>query len=317
MYNTDSSYSVPLSKADRWNDEFRNYGIKVSSEVSLCYEVDEFLPRYVFIDHFFSHRSDKPEQTLFGDFTRGGLTFFDRDERPSYPVKDNIDGWRWFAIEPRNFSLVKTYIMEHQPMQVMKHGIEGWIIPLCESEHFENWQDLNAYLHTLMFWESMVKHTEAGPLTERISWLSQNLYHLRNGEQRMAEAMHKNGLCDSLTPVSTIDEMVEKMDKGVQRLHDKHEMELDKLRASLGKDMEKVRDRQILIAKLNELEQQQEAFYREMAERSEMMGSMFRNMYAHYSREMEVVEKQQDERKGNFSTLLNILKQLVEEDDDD
>ena len=89
-------------------------------------------------------------------------------------------------------------------MQVMKHGIEGWIIPLCESEHFENWQDLNAYLHTLMFWESMVKHTEAGPLTERISWLSQNLYHLRNGEQRMAEAMHKNGLCDSLTPVSTI-----------------------------------------------------------------------------------------------------------------
>ena len=54
-----------------------------------------------------------------------------------------------------------------------------------------------------------------------------------------------------------------------------------------------------------------------MAERSEMMGSMLRNMYAHYSREMEVVEKQQDERKGNFSTLLNILKQLVEEDDDD
>ena len=133
----------------------------------------------------------------------------------------------------------------------------------------------------------------------------------------MAEAMHKNGWCDSLTPVSTIDEMVEKMDKGVQRLHDKHEMELDKLRASLGKDMEKVRDRQILIAKLNELEQQQEAFYREMAERSEMMGSMLRNMYAHYSREMEVVEKQQDERKGNFSTMLNILKQLVEEDDDD
>ena len=81
--------------------------------------------------------------------------------------------------------------------------------------------------------------------------------------------------------------------------------------------MEKVRDRQILIAKLNELEQQQEAFYREMAERSEMMGSMLRNMYAHYSREMEVVEKQQDERKGNFSTMLNILKQLVEEDDDD
>lgn len=164
-----------------WDEEFKQYGIKVLPEKAMFYELESFFPSYVFIDkqsidRFGADGSDNPEE-----ITGSRLAFFSRDDKPYFA--DENGNIQWFDIEPLNLSMLNMRLQEMLPSVGLRYGVEGYIIPLQENTFFESREDVNAYLHNLMFWESFITSSQAGPLMQRFCWISQKLYKMRNDQR--------------------------------------------------------------------------------------------------------------------------------------
>ena len=166
---------IDSKKKETWDEEFMLIGYKVKPESALNYELEQNLPSFVFIEK--EHLVAAEDSDTDDQFKVSHLTFFMRDNEPMEKTSDG--GIRWFEIEPMNMSLVLHRIHDLLPDVTTRSGVEGFLVPLQESDTFDIIEDANAYMHNLMFWESIISPNECGPLIQRLSWLSQKLYSMR------------------------------------------------------------------------------------------------------------------------------------------
>lgn len=177
----DNNQVIDPQMHDFWDNEFKQYGIKVLPETAMFYEMETFFPSYVFvdkqtIDQFGVDISDNNVEVIGSK-----LAFFTRDDKPFFAdEKGNI---QWFDIEPMNLYVLRMRMLEIMPSVGLRYGVEGYIIPLQENAFFESQDDVNAYLHNLMFWESTITASQSGPLMQRFFWISQKLYKMRNQQR--------------------------------------------------------------------------------------------------------------------------------------
>ena len=164
--DTASNPVIPLSKQAEWDEDFKNHGLKVAAHEAVSYELERFFPGFVLV----WESGEKKNRTKY-------LTFYMLDRTPYFPEADG--SVTAFTIEPRNSAIVEQRIREQQSTLREVDGQEGWLIPLYESDAFRTPTDVNAYLHNLMFWESLLTPESYGPFAQRFSWLSQQLYAMK------------------------------------------------------------------------------------------------------------------------------------------
>ena len=168
---------IDSKKKETWDEEYKQKGFKVQPEAALNYEFEKYFPSYVFIEKEHLVTTEAAESESRNKLKISHLTFFMRDNEPMEKTSDG--GIRWFEIEPMNMSLVLHRIQDLLPNVTTCCGVEGFLVPLQESDTFDIIEDANAYMHNLMFWESIISPNECGPLIQRLSWLSQKLYAMR------------------------------------------------------------------------------------------------------------------------------------------
>lgn len=183
---------IDSKKKETWDEEFMLIGYKVKPESALNYELEQNLPSFVFIEK--EHLVAAEDSDTDDQFKVSHLTFFMRDNEPMEKTSDG--GIRWFEIEPMNMSLVLHRIHDLLPDVTTRSGVEGFLVPLQESDTFDIVEDANAYMHNLMFWESIISPNECGPLIQRLSWLSQKLYTMRGELFDVVMQMRIRGLSD-------------------------------------------------------------------------------------------------------------------------
>lgn len=167
------------STQESWDEEYREFGIKVTPDTALYYEIEEFYPHHIITD---------------GKY----IGFFKRDGSPF------LRDCKWLEVEPLNIALILNRIQNIQPETVEVDDFKGWILPLRESTFAMTMEDVNAYLHNLMFWESMLPAAVSGPIVQRIAWLTDKLYTMRGEQRDSIVIMGDHGLNDlSITTDST------------------------------------------------------------------------------------------------------------------
>lgn len=264
---------IELPKYEEWEERVKHHTIKIDPMSDVLLGFADTFPCYVFVERFFKKYENTDDQqylTIFGEVGHG-LTFINRDNSPFYHDPRSEDGKRWFGIERRNFRTIISYINETCPSMVMCDGREGWIIPLFESEHIETWEDANSYLHNLMFWESLIKSDESGPLMERIVWLTQRILEHKKRSQDAAYMVHSIG-SSRVTPFDDdplllVEATIRHMEKEKRMLEEKYQDMIEKVAIS----HHKLDDRQHLFEQLIDRMGQRE----EMQQKMEMRTQMF------------------------------------------
>ena len=183
---------IDFKKKETWDEEYKQKGFKVQPEAALNYEFEKYFPSYVFIEKEHLVTTEAAESESRNQLKISHLTFFMRDNEPMEKTSDG--DIRWFEIEPMNISLVLHRIHDLLPDVTTCCGVEGFLVPLQESDTFDIIEDANAYLHNLMFWESIISPNECGPLIQRLSWLSQKLYSMRGELFDIVMQMRRRGL---------------------------------------------------------------------------------------------------------------------------
>ena len=183
---------IDSKKKETWDEEYKQKGFKVQPEAALNYEFEKYFPSYVFIEKEHLVTTEAAESESRNQLKISHLTFFMRDNEPMEKTSDG--DIRWFEIEPMNISLVLHRIHDLLPDVTTCCGVEGFLVPLQESDTFDIIEDANAYMHNLMFWESIISPNECGPLIQRLSWLSQKLYSMRGELFDIVMQMRRRGL---------------------------------------------------------------------------------------------------------------------------
>lgn len=176
-----SLMTVPALE-EEWNERFDDDIAEVQPDDALFYEMEQNLPAYAL-------------------YAGGGLAFFRKDDTPY--LKDEDGTPMCLELEPYQHELVKKRLegMSHTP--VGQCGLEGVLIPLRAGARFETVEDVNEYLHNLMFWESLLPPETCGPLMQHIGWLVQKLYTLREQEdERPALSLERFGASHSRAAAS-------------------------------------------------------------------------------------------------------------------
>ena len=183
---------IDSKKKETWDEEYKQKGFKVQPESALNYELGKYFPSYVFIKKEHLVTTEAAEAENQNQLKISHLTFLMHDNEPMEKTSDG--DIRWFEIEPMNVSLVLHRIHDLLPDVTTCCGVEGFLVPLQESDTFDIIEDANAYLHNLMFWESIISPNECGPLIQRLSWLSQKLYSMRGELFDIVMQMRRRGL---------------------------------------------------------------------------------------------------------------------------
>ena len=195
---------IDSKKKETWDEEYKQKGFKVQPESALNYELEKYFPSYVFIKKEHLVTTEAAEAENQNQLKISHLTFLMHDNKPMEKTSDG--GIRWFEIEPMNMSLVLHRIQDLLPVETTCSGAEGFLVPLQESDTFERIEDANAYVHNLMFWESIISPNECGPLFQRLSWLSQKLYAMRGEQRDVMLYLRKKGVSDlNVDSVSAMD----------------------------------------------------------------------------------------------------------------
>lgn len=200
------SNNIDFRKKEAWDEEYKRKGYNVYPEFALQYELETFFPSYVFIarDCLDLDQIGYKSYDTARDYTLSHLTFFMRGNEPMEKTSDG--GIRWFEIEPMNMSLVLHRIQDLLLDVTTRSGVEGFLVPLQESDTFDIIEDANAYLHNLMFWESIISPNECGPLIQRLCWLTQKIYSMRVEQSNVVKRLRRKGVRGlSITTDSTME----------------------------------------------------------------------------------------------------------------
>lgn len=158
-----SAQNVYTKKQKEWDELFMINARSAKPEDIQPFEVFAHYPYYAFV------WERKAYQLL-------RITFYDRKDEPFFEDPDGVLGTYWYDIEPSRVELAYTMLRDLCPCPETRGGVEGFMIPLYESEQMSNVFSVNAYLRNLHFWESLIDPTEITPSDLRMFWMTKERY---------------------------------------------------------------------------------------------------------------------------------------------
>lgn len=284
-----------------WDNEFKQYGIKVLPETAMFYEMETFFPSYVFIDKQTLDQYGVDADDNHAELVSSKLTFFTRDDKP---FLRNADGTiHWYEIEPLNVFTVRMRLLDMMAGTATREGVEGYVVPMQENSFFGCWEDINAYLHNLMFWESLIPATENGPLAQRIAWLTQKLYSMRCEQRDSIIRLSANGVNGlSIDTDSTA--------KIVEYALNQKKTELEQLmqEAKDQKDESKKDAFRVFVSKVHDVMDETERLNHESMIRQQELENQMAELRYRMKEESERASRQ----KATYDDFWKNLKQLFE-----
>lgn len=130
----------------------------------LKHDIEQYLPYFVFVER--DRTTDSKERYA----ATGNISFCGKDKAPlTFGSATAV-----YAVERMRMVDLLGFLRSTMPME--NEDNSGWIIPLYEGNDFASQQDLNAYFHNLMYWESMLPASSLGPLTLRYGYALSEFY---------------------------------------------------------------------------------------------------------------------------------------------
>lgn len=133
---------------------------------ALKHDIERFLPYFVFVER------DRTTDSKDRYAASGKISFCGMDKAPLMLGTE----MGLFEVERMRMTDLLGFLRSTMPME--NEDNSGWIIPLYEGNDFASQEDLNAYFHNLMYWESMLPATSFGPLTLRYGYSLMETYSL-------------------------------------------------------------------------------------------------------------------------------------------
>ena len=296
----DSNQVIDPQMQEFWDNEFKQYGIKVQAENAIFYEMEEFFPSYVFIDkqtidQFGVNLSDESAELVAAK-----IAFFSKDDKPYF--NDGESKLKWFEIEPMNVYLARMKMLDLMPSTSMRCGEEGYIVPLQENTFYETFEDVNAYLHNLMFWESVISVKQVGPLAQRIFWLSNKLYKMR-GELRDSVVMLSDA---GFKDLSLSEDNIKELAKNIVKFRNEyvHGIADAVIESSDGMDESYV---QYLTLFLNQMKAEEKHMF-ETIMRQEKLQRQVEEMQSQMREDATRLGEQREKYADIYEKMINLLK---------
>ena len=130
----------------------------------LKHDIEQFLPYFVFVER--DRNSESKERYT----ATGNISFCGKDKAPlTFGSTTGV-----YAVERMRMVDLLGFLRSTMPME--NEDNSGWIIPLYEGNDFASQEELNAYFHNLMYWESMLPASSFGPLTLRYGYALSEFY---------------------------------------------------------------------------------------------------------------------------------------------
>lgn len=152
-----------VDKQKEWNSSFEDIAISVKHQFAPFWETSLILPYYAFIWECEPYAKLK-------------ITFFNREDKPWIKDPDGELGTFWYDIDPLQIHTVYNTIDDLCPSSEEHDGLEGFLIPLYESEEIRTTNDMNAYFRHLHFWESLIDREQFTPSVMRMMWMAVGRY---------------------------------------------------------------------------------------------------------------------------------------------
>lgn len=210
--NTRGIIRLQMKKvADVWNHKFKGGNPVTDPQDAIFNEIEDYLPYYVLvesvvIDSPLLVRSYSTNYGIPMDEIKitGRILFVNKK-------MDADTDLGWMLINRLNWDVVCQQLYNLQPEERKLGGSKCYRVPLGSVDTNKQ-KDVNAYLHNLMFWESMLDKDYVGPLSLRYIWVLDRLYTQKISIDKINEMLRKANVFK--------DENADQPEKGVKELCD-------------------------------------------------------------------------------------------------
>ena len=196
---------------DAWNHKFKGENSVTDPQDAIFNEIEDYLPYYVLvesvvIDSPLLVRSYSTNYGIPMDEIKitGRILFVNKK-------MDADTDLGWMLINRLNWDVVCQQLYNLQPEEIKLGGSKCYRVPLGSVDTNKQ-KDVNAYLHNLMFWESMLDKDYVGPLSLRYIWVLDRLYTQKISIDKINEMLRKANVFK--------DENADQPEKGVKELCD-------------------------------------------------------------------------------------------------
>ncbi len=210
--NTRGIIRLQMKKvADVWNHKFKGGNPVTDPQDAIFNEIEDYLPYYVLvesvvIDSPLLVRSYSTNYGIPMDEIKitGRILFVNKK-------MDADTDLGWMLINRLNWDVVCQQLYNLQPEEIKLGRSKCYRVPLGSVDTNKQ-KDVNAYLHNLMFWESMLNKDYVGPLSLRYIWVLDRLYTQKISIDKINEMLRKANVFK--------DENADQPEKGVKELCD-------------------------------------------------------------------------------------------------
>lgn len=196
---------------DVWNRMFREDKSVTDPQDAIYNEIEDYLPYYVVVESYVVNSPLRVESysTHFGcpmDEIKitGRICFVNKKY-------DESTALGWMLLNMLNWDIVCQQLYNLQPEEIELAGNKCYRVPLG-SVDVSKQKDINAYLHNLMFWESMLDKEFVGPLSLRYMWVLEKLYTQKASIDNINDVLRKANVYS--------EENADCPEKGVKELSD-------------------------------------------------------------------------------------------------
>ena len=175
---------------DVWNRMFREDKSVTDPQDAIYNEIEDYLPYYVVVESYVVNSPLRVESysTHFGcpmDEIKitGRICFVNKKY-------DESTALGWMLLNMLNWDIVCQQLYNLQPEEIELAGNKCYRVPLG-SVDVSKQKDINAYLHNLMFWESMLDKEFVGPLSLRYMWVLEKLYTQKASIDNINDVLRK------------------------------------------------------------------------------------------------------------------------------
>lgn len=210
---------IDQAHAMQWFADLAKNSVNVERGAALAHEAGLHLPVSVFIEEDVNRR-DKvlnekgvQQSTIFTSeyYLTGYITFLDEDDKPVYVEEEGRGGMHWFKLEASNRMFAVSLLEDIYPAHVIINGMEGWQVSLYENAVLTDFEDANAYFHNIMLWEALLAPREAGPIIQRLTWLSETMFSMHRSMAAGWEAIKKANIDMTPSDMTGFDTTVNKL----------------------------------------------------------------------------------------------------------
>lgn len=199
---------------DAWNRMFKEGKAVTDPQDAINNEIEDCLPYYVVVESYVINSPLRVESysTHFGSAMdeikiTGRICFVNKK-------CDEATDLGWMLLDKLNWDIVCQQLYNLQPEEIELAGNKCYRVPLG-SVDVSKQKDINAYLHNLMFWESMLDKEFVGPLSLRYIWVLDKLYTQKASIDNINEVLRKADVYN--------EENADCPEKGVKELCDNFE----------------------------------------------------------------------------------------------